>query len=87
MSDELDFLDGDLLTQEQVGDLFGVTKSTVRDLMRGHKGKPPLPYVRLGKAPLFSRRQVARWLRDVQEQHDPQMAQTRHARREMGLDT
>lgn len=76
----------ELLTQRQVADFFGKGLSTVRDWMRGHKGLPPLPYVRVAQQPLFSKRQIAWWLRQVQEQGDPSMANVRHARREMGLD-
>lgn len=75
---------GDLITQQQLADFFGVTVATVRDWMRGHKGRPPLPYLRITKAPLFSRHQVAWWLRKVQEQGDPMMVNVRRARREQG---
>lgn len=74
----------DFVTQRELAAGFGLTVATIRDWMRGHKGKPPLPYFRIGKVPLFSKSQVAWWLRQVQAQVDVAMVEVRHARNELG---
>ena len=72
----------DFLTQKEVADQFGMKPATVRLWMRGHKGKPPFPYIRLGRSVWFSRPQIAWWMQQVQEQVDPVMVVVRRATKE-----
>lgn len=73
----------DIWTQQQVAAFLAVTIATVRDYMSGRKGVVKLPYVRIGGRPLFSKRQIAWWLRRTQEQVDVAMVDVQRARREL----
>lgn len=79
----IDDLD-DIISVHELGAIFNLKPAAIRNYMRGHKGKPPLPYVRFSLAPYFSKRQVAWWLRQIQEQPDPMQARLRRAHRELG---
>lgn len=74
----------DLMTQEEVCVLLGVNPASIRDYMRGHLGKPPLPFARVGKLPFYSRILTARWMQQIQEGVDPKMVDVKRARREQG---
>lgn len=79
-----EFMPEDTWTQQEVADFLDVKPAMVRKYMRGWKGMPRMPYVRVTRAPLFSKIQVAEWLRQVQELGDSQMATVRHARQQLG---
>lgn len=73
----------DLIDIDQVGAILGGFKrGSIREFMRGKNGLPPLPYVRVGRSPLFTKRQVAWWLRQLQSQVDARMVDVRRAMRE-----
>lgn len=77
--------DDPILSQKEVASLFGMQPARVRDWMRGKMAKrtiTPLPYVRVGRDPYFTRRQINWWLRKLQEQPDPTMIDVQRARRE-----
>lgn len=75
----------DLIDIDQVGLLLGGYKrGRIREFMRGVGDKPPLPYVKVGRTPMFSKRQIAWWLQRLQEQVDTAMVDVRRARREQG---
>ena len=75
----------DLLTIADICELLQVTPATLRRYMRGIAGKTstilPLPYVKIGKTPFFSKAQFAWWLQRIQEQPDAAMVDVRRAMR------
>lgn len=73
---------GEIVDQDYVAQFFSISKSTIRDWMRGANNLPPLPYIRIGKRPVFSTRQIAWWLQKVQDLGDPTMVNVRRALRE-----
>lgn len=81
----VDYEGDDLIDQAQVAALLRIKPTMVRKYMHGHKGKPPLPYVRPGRKPFYSKRQVGRWLQRVQEEVvDVVMVDVKRAHREQG---
>ena len=82
MSQPTPFYGDDLVNQQGAADVLGVKPAMVRKYMKGHEGKPKLPYVRFTRKPYFSRYQIAIWLQTVQEQVDPLMIDVNRATRE-----
>lgn len=71
----------DLVDIDAIGLVLGFKRGSIREFMRGLDGKPPLPYVKVGRAPMFSKRQVAWWINQLQQQVDPVMVDIRRATR------
>lgn len=72
----------DLVDIDFIGVALGYKRGRIREFMRGLDGKPPLPYVKIGRIPFFSKRQVAWWINQLQLQVDPVMVDIRRATRE-----
>lgn len=75
------FYGDDLIDQAEAALILGIKPAMVRKYMKGHHGKPPLPYVRFTRKPHFSRYQIALWLETVQGNPDPMMVDVRRATR------
>lgn len=67
----------ELMTRQEVADLFGVTKRTIMDT--AHKMKPPIPYIRMFRKVFYSRRQVFWWIAQIQALPDPVAVDIRRA--------
>ena len=72
----------DLVDIDAIGAVLGYKRGRIREFMRGIDGKPPLPHVKIGRVPFFSKRQVAWWINQLQQQVDPVMDDIRRATRE-----
>lgn len=60
-------IEGDLITGEELAELFKVSIATFDKWRWGRDGKPMIPFVRLGHNLFYSRTQMAWWMNEVQK--------------------
>lgn len=61
----------DLMTEQEVLDMFGISRSTLMKWRYGRDNKPEMPYIRLNNRIFISKQQLAWWLNEVQKSVDP----------------
>lgn len=75
-------IEDDLITREQLAELFGISVATLDKWRWGREGKPIMPFVRLGTRVMFSKTQMIWWLNQYQKQLDPYLEDRKQRKKE-----